>query len=120
MQDHAELIDKARALGEALARNPRVREHAAAQKAVRASVESQRLLREYQQHVEHVHELEAAQRPIEVADKRKLADFEQKMAGDEALKRLMRAQADYVELMNQVNQAMDAPLAELNRPGAPA
>ena len=35
------------------------------------------------------------------------------MAGHETLKTLMRTQADYVGLMNQVNGAIDAPLAQL-------
>jgi hypothetical protein len=42
------------------------------------------------------------------------------MAGNAALKALMRAQADYIDVMNRVNQAMDAPLTNLFQPEKPA
>ena len=74
------------------------------------------MLKAYTEQARHIHTLEVEQKPIEVADKHKLAEYEQKMASNAALKEFMRAQADYVALMNQVNQAMEAPLAESRQP----
>jgi hypothetical protein len=34
------------------------------------------------------------------------------MASNEALKQLMRTQADYLELMNRVHEAMEGPIGE--------
>jgi len=116
MADDQDLLGKATALGQALASHPRVREHYAAQRGVREDAAAQQLLRDYQTHLNHIHQLEAEQKPIEVADKQKLKDFETQMAGNEALKALMRTQANYVALMAQVNQAMEAPLAGLRGP----
>ena len=50
----------------------------------------------------------------------KLRELEAQMAGNAALKALMRAQADYIDVMNRVNQAMDAPLTNLFQPEKPA
>ncbi len=120
MSEIQELLSKARSLGEALAAHPRVTAYFAAQRAARADEPAQKLLQEYHNHLNRMHQLEAEQKPIEVADKHKLRDLETRIAGDDALKKLMRAQADYVDLMNQVNQAMEAPLAGLGMPERPA
>ncbi|HPC23409.1 MAG TPA: YlbF family regulator [Phycisphaerae bacterium] len=121
MQAATELLEKARELGEALARHERVRAYLAAQQAVRQDEQAQTLLRDYARHVDHLRELEASRRPIEVADKHKAADLEAHIAGNARLKELMRMQADYVELINQVNQAIAAPLNPPPQPpGGPA
>lgn len=111
MTDIQELLDRARALGEAIANHPHVQAFSAAREKVEKDAEAQQVLKAYEEQARHVRQLEAERKPIEVADKRKLAECEQGMASNEALKELMRRQADYVALMNQVNQAMEAPLA---------
>jgi cell fate (sporulation/competence/biofilm development) regulator YlbF (YheA/YmcA/DUF963 family) len=110
MVDLQNLLDQAHALGEAIAAHPRVREYTAAQRAVAQDSNAQNLLQAYTQQAERIRELERTQKPIEVADKQKLAEIEGQMAANEALKRLMRCQANYVELMNRVNQSMETPL----------
>jgi len=120
MQDIQELLEKARALGDALVNHPTVRAHHEAQRAVRTDAAAQTLLREYQAQLNRLRELEAQQRPVEVADKHKLKTLETQMAGHETLKRLMRTQADYVALMAQVNSAIDGPLAALAQSEPPA
>jgi cell fate (sporulation/competence/biofilm development) regulator YlbF (YheA/YmcA/DUF963 family) len=110
------LLDRARELGESIAAHERVQAYFAAQRAVGQDPAAQQILREYGQHVQHIRELERAQRPIEVADKQKLAELESRIAGNEQLKGLARVQADYVELMDQINSAMGAPLAALAQP----
>jgi len=111
MDELRDVLDKARALGEALAAHPRVRDYTAANRAVADDPHAQNLLKSYTEQADHIHTLEATQKPVEVADKQKLADIERQMAANEALKLLMRSQADYVELMNRVNEAMETPLA---------
>lgn len=113
MADTADVLQKAQTLGAALVAHPTVQGYVAAQRAVRDDKASQQALRAYQQHVDHVRQLEAQRKPIEVADKHKLQDLERALAGHDALKKLMRIQADYLLLMNQVNEAMEGPVAEL-------
>ena len=113
MADYADLLSKAKALGEALAAHAVVREYHVAQKAAKEDKAAQALIRSHQTQLAKIQQLEAERKPIEVGDKQALRGFEQQMAGSETLKRLMRAQADYIDLMNRVNQAMDAPLTEL-------
>ncbi len=120
MADVQDLIAQAQALGRALAAHPTVRAYYEAQRAVRADASARQLLTDYQAHLARLHELESAMKPIEVADKHKLKDFERQMAGHDALKTLSRAQADYAALMAQVNGAIDGPLNELARPERPA
>lgn len=113
MADITQLLDKARALGDALAAHDVPRAYHAAQQAARRDSGAQTLMRDYHAQINHIRDMEAQQRPIEVADKQKLKDLEQRMATSDVLRQLMRAQADYVALMNQVNEVMEAPLLAL-------
>lgn len=113
MPDVQDLLSKASALGTALAAHPTVQAHYQAQRAVRADTVAQKLLQDYQGHLNHIRQLEAEMNPIEVADKQKLKALEGQMAGQESLKALMRTQADYIALMSQVNNAIDGPMAGL-------
>jgi cell fate (sporulation/competence/biofilm development) regulator YlbF (YheA/YmcA/DUF963 family) len=111
MAEVRELLEQARALGEAIASHPLVQAFTAARAKVESDTAAQQVLNAYEEQARHIHQLEAQRKPIEVADKKRLAQCEQKMASNEALKDLMRRQADYVALMNQINRAMEAPLA---------
>jgi cell fate (sporulation/competence/biofilm development) regulator YlbF (YheA/YmcA/DUF963 family) len=116
MQDTQALVSLARQLGEALAAHPTVRDYRAAQRAVRDDESARQLLEAYQTQAARIHQLEQEQEPIEVADKQALREHETKLSAHATLKNLMRHQADYVQLMSQVNQAMEAPLAYLAAP----
>lgn len=112
MHELNEIVEKAKALGELIARHSRLQAYAAARKAIDADPAAQRLLRDYARQADHMRELEAAQKPIGVEDKRRLAELEQQFAANDLLKQLMRAQADFVEMMGHVNRAMEEPLAD--------
>lgn len=108
MNDSEAIVAQARALGEAIAAHERTRAFLAAQEAVSRDEAARNLLNDHSRHVEHIHRLEEQGKPIEVADKHKLRDLQSAMASNAALKQLMKAQADYLELVNRVHQAMDA------------
>ncbi len=120
MMTKDELIAQARALGEALARNEAVKAHAEAQRAVQNDAQSQELLRNYNAQAQRVQKLQTEGQPIEADDKRKLAELEQQLAGNDTIKVLMRTQADYMALMNSINQAMGAPLMRQPEAGSDA
>lgn len=113
MADTQELVRQARALGEQVARHPRVVAFHEARAALERDAAALELLQDYQRQTNRVQELEHAGKPIEVADKHMLRELQQRMASQDAVKRLMRAQADYVELMNEIHQAMDEPVSRL-------
>lgn len=111
MNDAAALLDQARTLGRAIAAHPRIKAFLDARNQVGRDAAAQKVLAEYQQAVERIQQLEAEGQPIEVADKHRVRELEAVMSGNDAIKALMRTQADYVELMTQVNRAMEEPLA---------
>ncbi|MBN2447450.1 MAG: YlbF family regulator [Phycisphaerae bacterium] len=106
------LVQQARALGQAIAAEPCVKAHVQSQQAIQADTDAQKLLREYNEHMQRMRTLESTGKPIEPSDKHKLADFEAALASNDLVKQLMRTQADYIELMNAVNNAMSEPMSK--------
>ena len=112
------ILEQARELGRALADHPHVRAWHEASRAVQEDSQARQLLEEYHKQVEHIRKLEAEVKPVEVADKRKLADLQAQVAGHELIKRMMAAEADYVTLLRQVNQAIAAAMGPAPQSGA--
>ena len=110
MPDDQQLLQQARALGQAIAAHESVKAFLAASDAVMKDSEAQKLLADYQRQADHMANLEMEQKPIGVDDKRKLRDAQAAMAGHPVLKTLMRTQADYSYLMTRIHQAMEEPL----------
>ena len=103
-----EIIADAAALGKKIAEHPRSKAFFDAARAVAADADAQKMLRSYQEAADRLQQLEASGKPIEADDKRKLATLQSDMIGNEKLKSMMKAQADYLELMTRVQQAIDA------------
>ena len=116
MADTQDLIKQAKALGEAIAQHADVRAFFAARVEVEKDTAAQALLKNYSAQAQRVQRLTAEQKPVEPEDKRKLLEYEQQMAGNPALKKMMAAQVGYITLMNRVNQAMETPLAAAQKP----
>ena len=57
--------------------------------------------------------LEQDNKPIEVEDKHKLKDFEEKLLGRPEFKGFTAAQVEYVDMMRKVNEAIHKQLAEV-------
>ena len=102
-----DIIAHARELGRKIAAHPRCRDFIAAARTVAEDREAQGILRAYQEQLHRIQELEAGGKPIEVEDKHKLMDFQGKVAANEKLKTMMKHQANYLEMMNHINQAID-------------
>jgi hypothetical protein len=64
-------------------------------------------LADYEAQQQKMNELAAAGRPIEPEDKRRLADLHAKVIGSRVIKDVLKAQADYVELMTAVSQRIE-------------
>ncbi len=102
-----DIIADARALGKKIAAHPRTAEFLAAAKAVTEDKSAQDVLKTYQDQVNKIRELEATGKPVEPGDKRKLLDCEGQVAGNDKLKKMMKHQADYLEMMHRINSAID-------------
>ena len=107
MAELSEILSQAQALGRSLAQSPRAKAFVDAQKAVIADAAAREVLRAYDEHAQKLRSLEAQGKPVEPDDKHRLRDLERQMASQPALQQLMRTQADYLEMMNQVYQSLE-------------
>ncbi|MEX2212912.1 MAG: YlbF family regulator [Phycisphaeraceae bacterium] len=102
-----EILDAAKKVGKLIA------EHSAAKKMdelmhkLQTDREAQRALTDYNRQMQAIQEKQATGRPIEVEDKRKLEQFQSALAMNPTLGQLQTAQIDYLELMRQVDDAID-------------
>jgi cell fate (sporulation/competence/biofilm development) regulator YlbF (YheA/YmcA/DUF963 family) len=85
---------------------PRFKALRAARDAIRADPAARKALADYQTHVDHLQQLQAARKPIEVADKRRLAELETALSGNAKVMAMSKAQADFSELMSRINRAI--------------
>jgi cell fate (sporulation/competence/biofilm development) regulator YlbF (YheA/YmcA/DUF963 family) len=115
-----DLIRKAEDLGRLLASHPHFAALMAARDAVRADETSRKLMADYEKHVQRIEDLTLANKPIEVADKHKLAELEKVVAADEHIKELTKAQMEFSDLLNRVNRAIFGKIAAQSGPGEAA
>jgi len=101
-----DLLQKAEELGRMLADQPRFKALMAARDAIRSDPAARKALADYQTHVDHLQQLQAARKPIEVADKRRLGELESVLSGNAKVMAMSKAQADFSELMSRVNRAI--------------
>ena len=108
------IIEQARKLGQLIATDPRAKSMRDAQSALRNSPNDQKLLEAYDAQQHRIMELEHQGKPIEPEDKRKLQSLHEQVISSRAIKDLLKAQSDYIELMTAVTteletQALEAP-----------
>jgi cell fate (sporulation/competence/biofilm development) regulator YlbF (YheA/YmcA/DUF963 family) len=115
-----ELIRKAEELGHLLASHPRFAALMAARDAVRANETSRKLMADYETHVQRIEDLTLANKPIEVADKHKLAELEKVVAADVRIKELTKAQMEFSDLLNRINRAIFGQIAAQSQVGGEA
>ncbi len=101
-----DLLQKAEELGRLLVDQPRFKALMTARDAIRADAAARKALADYQTHVDHLQQLQAARKPIEVADKRRLAELETALSGNAKVMAMSKAQADFSELMSRINRAI--------------
>jgi cell fate (sporulation/competence/biofilm development) regulator YlbF (YheA/YmcA/DUF963 family) len=102
-----QILELAAQLGERIAADPRGRQMADARAALDGSLQDRQLLEDYEAQQQKMNELAAAGKPIEPEDKRRLADLHGKVIGSRVIKDVLKAQADYLELMTAVSQRIE-------------
>jgi cell fate (sporulation/competence/biofilm development) regulator YlbF (YheA/YmcA/DUF963 family) len=113
-----EIMDLARRLGQSLRAHERYTLLRDAEKKVMADPEAMKIQEDLERHLHKLHDLEADMKPIEVDDKRELGRLQQLARSNPALQQLLKAQADYFEMMNRVNQTILRELQPGEKPGA--
>lgn len=102
-----EILELADQLGKRIGADSRGKLMVAARASLETSLADRQLLADYENHQHKLHSLEAAGKPIEPDDKRRLADLHSKVIASPVIKNLLKAQADYLELMTLVSQRIE-------------
>lgn len=102
-----EILDLASRLGKRIARDPRAGKMVDAQVALENSLADRQLLGDYERQQNKIYELEVTGKPIEPDDKRKLADLHAKVVSSGVIKDVLKAQADFLEIMTAVSQRIE-------------
>jgi cell fate (sporulation/competence/biofilm development) regulator YlbF (YheA/YmcA/DUF963 family) len=106
-----EALAAAHELGKQIAQDGAFRRLRAAEDAVQADAASQKILEEFDRQRRKIEDLERAGKPVEPEDKHEMIRLSDAAHAAPKLQELVRAQADYMELMNKVNQAIQQALA---------
>ena len=73
------------------------------------------LLRDFHAQSEKMAKLQEADKPIEVDDKHKLQELQDKLISQEVFKKFTAAQVEYVDLMRRVNETLRKQLAKTEK-----
>ncbi len=111
-----EILKAAQELGKQIGETDVAKRFETVLKKLEQDRDAQRLLADQQRHMETLMQKEASGQPIEVADKHKLQELQRAVATNMVLGELQLAQMDYLDLMRQVDAAInggnDAPAPE--------
>lgn len=103
-----DIIAKAHELGKLIGAHERTKAFITAARAANEDKAAQQVMRDYHMQAEALEKLQMEGKPIEPDMKRKLAESQLAVASNDRLKELSRLQADYLELMNKVNDAIES------------
>jgi cell fate (sporulation/competence/biofilm development) regulator YlbF (YheA/YmcA/DUF963 family) len=101
-----EILTAAREVGKLIASHDSARKVEAAMAKLQNDVEAQRVLNDYNRHLQKLGEKEQAGKPIEVAEKQQLEKLQNAVIRNPVLRDFQMAQMDYLDLMRKVDEAM--------------
>ena len=99
-----EVLTAARELGKLVAGHDAAKKFEQMISGLRDDNDAQRLLNDYNRHLNTIAEKESAGKPIEVEDKKKLEDLQAKVIQHPVLRNLQIVQMDYLDLMRRVDE----------------
>lgn len=105
-----EILSLASRLGRRIAGHERFAKLRSLEDAVESDKEARSLLESLERQRRKIAQLEAETKPISPEDKRELQRLGDAVHADPKLQDLMKAQADFMEMMNKVNEAIRAEL----------
>ena len=103
MQD---ILDVAGKLGEAIAQSPQFKRLRDAEEKVRQNADARKHSEDFNAIAVKLARLEQERKPIEPEDKREFQRLQEAVRDDEVLQEHLAAQADYVDVMRQVNETI--------------
>jgi cell fate (sporulation/competence/biofilm development) regulator YlbF (YheA/YmcA/DUF963 family) len=101
-----EILSAAEKVGKLIASHDTARKLEAAMGRLQADVDAQRVLNDYNRHLQKLGEKEQAGQPIEVAEKQQLEKLQNAVIRNAILRDFQMAQMDYLDLMRKVDEAM--------------
>lgn len=111
-----EILDSAAALGRLIAGHDSYRRLRAAEAKVAAQPDTRKLIEDFEAQRGKIAELESQMKPVEVTDKHELQRLADAVHANPDLQELLRAQADYLSVMNRINrtirQQLDGPAGQ--------
>lgn len=107
MADTQEILRAAGNLGAIIATHPAVAAYKETIRQLDLDVGAKALLQQYEQLVEVLSMKEAQMQPIEVAEKKQFEQLQQSIMMNATLKKFGQVQHDYMELMKQVQEAIN-------------
>ena len=114
-----EVLDKARDLGKLIAEHDVSKKFEQALTKLQGDVDAQRVLTDYNRHLQKLGEKEQQGKAIEVADKQQLEKLQAAVIKNPTLREFQIKQMDYLDMMRRVDEAMTGgPPAEAGAPGA--
>ena len=105
-----EALAAAAELGRTIAQAEAFQRLRAAEDAVQGDAASQKILQEFDRQRRKIEDLEHSGKPVEPETKHEMIRLSDSVHSAPKLQELVRAQADYMELMNKVNKAIQEAL----------
>lgn len=111
----AAVLEMAKRLGRSVAESPAAAAMRAARKEMEGQADLKQAIEEYQKQAGKIARLEREGKPVEVEEKRRLRDLNEKLVASDVFKRYTAAQVDYIDLMRKVNDTIRRELAEIEK-----
>jgi len=111
MADTQDIMRAAGNLGALVATHPAVEAYKQTIRQLDLDVGAKTLLQQYEQLIEVLSMKEAQMQPIEVAEKKQFEQLQQSIMMNQTLKKFGQVQHDYMELMKQVQEAINQGMA---------
>lgn len=115
-----DIIADAAALGKKIGSHPKMKAFVDAVNALQADSEAESLLKRYREMSQALDAKASQGKPIEVHEKRELADLQKRVASNDKIKAVTRCEMDYLDLMRRINDAIDGAAAEAHGKSSPS
>lgn len=109
------VIELAARLGKAIAESPQAAKLRAAKAELDKNADLSATLKDYSAQADKVAGLEEENKPVEVDDKHRLQELQDKLISNEVFKRYTAAQVEYVDLMQKINAELRKHLTETEK-----
>jgi cell fate (sporulation/competence/biofilm development) regulator YlbF (YheA/YmcA/DUF963 family) len=114
--DTQQILDAAAKLGLMLKEHPAVERYKAAQKSVTDDAEAGRLMADFERQLEALGRQEQQGHPITDAQRMQVEALQSRIVSHIKIKNLNMAQMDFVNLLRQISQTYQKPLADVSGP----